>query len=288
MRGVEAEIGRGSDRQRQLELAATSVSGHAREVEPELDLLRRQLIWRTRAVETHVHALGVTAVEDSLDHPGRPVQRAESRSDDVEARLAPHGVAARLRADAFSRRLALGRGRALDDRLEQARGRANPHQLVDVAQMKPELVVPDRVHARVVLSAEPPEPVAPFGDQDLPPAERSRIRKLRALARLFVQPRPCVRQQFPGDVVLGIPDPRIEAGPNPAARVQVMEVLLRRVLAQEVGDRGGDDVRRGLELRVEGVEEVVAVTRIELPRVLAVEGDDGQVILVALLLPYAP
>src|SRR6266567_5474254 len=66
-----------------------------------------------------------------------------------------------------------------------------------------------------------------------------------------------------------------------------MEVLLGGVIAEEIADGGRDDVRRRFELRVQGVEEVMAVARVELPRVLAVEGDDREVVLVTLLLAYA-
>src|SRR6202011_3830003 len=114
--------------------------------------------------------------------------------------------------------------------------------------MKPELVVPDRVHAGVVLAAEPPEPVAALGNEDLPPGKRGRVRELRPLARLVLEPGASLREELPGDVVLGVSDPRIEAGADPAARVQVVEVLLRRMLLKEVGDGGGDDVGRCLEL----------------------------------------
>ena len=67
-----------------------------------------------------------------------------------------------------------------------------------------------------------------------------------------------------------------------------MELVLRRMLGEEVGDGSGDYVGARLELRVEGVQEVVAVARIELPRVLAVEGDHGQEVAVALHIADAP
>src|SRR5216683_8133161 len=161
---------------------------------------------------------------------------------------------------------------ALEYRLEQARRRALAHELVHVPQVQAELVVPNRVHARVVLAAEPPEPVAPLGDEDLPPAESCGIRQLGSLTRLILEPRSSLGQQVPRHVVLRVADPGVEAGADPASRMQVIEALLRRMLTNEIGDSGRDDVRRGLELGVDRVEEVVAVARIELPRVLAVEG----------------
>src|SRR5260370_24898398 len=106
--------------------------------------------------------------------------------------------------------------------------------------MQRQLFAPVRAHARVVLAADPPEPVAAFGDQDLPPAECCRVRKLRALPRLLLEPRSGVGEKLPSDVVLGVANPGVEAGADPAARVQVMEALLRRVVFYERGD-GRDD-----------------------------------------------
>ena len=53
---------------------------------------------------------------------------------------------------------------------------------------------------------------------------------------------------------------------------------------QEVADGGADDVFGGVQLGIEGVQEVVAVAWVELPRILAVERHDDQEVLVALLL----
>src|SRR3989442_2614777 len=153
--------------------------------------------------------------------------------------------------------MALRRRSALEYRLEQSRRGALAHEFVHVAKMKAKLVAPDRVHARVVLAAEPPEPVAPLGDQDLPPSEGGRIRLLGLRERLLLEPRSSVGQELPGNVVLGVADPGVKAGADPAARVQMAEALLGLVFANEVRDGGRDEVGRGFELRVEGVEEVV-------------------------------
>src|SRR5256885_7604152 len=97
------------------------------------------------------------------------MRRPEARPDQVVTRLRPCWIVSRPRADQSHWDSALGRWCALDDRLEQAGGRASAHQLVDVAQMQAKLVVPDRGHAPVVLAAEPPEPIAALRDQDLSP-----------------------------------------------------------------------------------------------------------------------
>src|ERR1700738_5526577 len=129
------------------------------------------------------------------------MQCTETGADDVVTGLFPRRVVARLGPDRLGGPLPLRRWRALDDRLEQASGRPLPHQLVHVPQMQAELVVPDRVHAGVVLAAEPPEPVAPLRDQDLAPTERGGVGNLWTLARLLVEPFTGVRQELPRDVV---------------------------------------------------------------------------------------
>jgi hypothetical protein len=57
------------------------------------------------------------------------------------------------------------------------------------------------------------------------------------------------------------------------------------VLAQEVADRRADDVLGLVEFGVERIQKVVALARVEVPGVLAVEGDgDQEVAVLALLL----
>ena len=238
-----------------------------------------------RRVDAEVHVLLVVAVVHALDDAGRPVQSAEAGADQVVAAVRPGGVLLGPRADRRRGHASFGRGRALDDRLEEPRGRASAHQLVDIAQVQAELVVPDRVHARVVLAAEPPEPVAPLGDEDLAPREGRLLRVLGALLRLRVEPVARLREQVPRHVVLGVADPGVEARPDPAAGVQVVQLLLRRVLGEKIRHGGRDDVRARLELGVQRVQEVVPVARIELPGILAVEGDDRQVVAIALDVP---
>ena len=50
------------------------------------------------------------------------------------------------------------------------------------------------------------------------------------------QPVAGLREQLPGGVVLRVPDPGVEAGPDPAAGVQAVQRAPLRVLAQEVAD----------------------------------------------------
>ena len=164
VRGLEAELADPRSGKRQLDVALAVDGGRPRDVQPELDVLLLELGRRARRVDAEVHLLVVVAVIDALDETGGSVQRAKTRSHQVVAALRPRRVMARHRADRGRRHTALRCRRALDDRLEQARGRTRAHQLVHVAQVQAELVVPDRVHARVVLAAEPPEPVAALGD----------------------------------------------------------------------------------------------------------------------------
>src|SRR5262249_23133911 len=105
--------------------------------------------------------------------------------------------------------------------------------------MQPELVVPDLVHAGVVLAAEPPEPVAALGDEDLAPRVHRLARLVRALARGLFEPGARFGQEVPRSVVVWVADPGVEARADPAARVQPVQLLLRRMLLQEVANGGG-------------------------------------------------
>src|SRR6202140_4094292 len=58
-------------------------------------------------------------------------------------------------------------GEAVDDRLGQRRRRRQPGQRVGVAEVGAEESVPGGVAARVMVLAEPPEPVRRLGDEQL-------------------------------------------------------------------------------------------------------------------------
>src|SRR2546427_5610805 len=164
------------------------------------------------------------------------MQRPKPRSDQVVARLAPYRIASGVRTDRSRGNGPLSRRCALDDRLEQTRWCARAHQLVNVAKVQAELVVPDRVHAGVMFPAEPPEPVAALGDQDLAPRQRGLLGVPRTLLGLRVEPFAGLGKQVPRNVVLRVSDPRVEARADPAAGMKVMQQLLGRMLGEKVGD----------------------------------------------------
>src|SRR5437879_2085689 len=82
-----------------------------------------------RRVDPEIQALVVASVEDALDDAGRTVQSAEPGANQVIAGVAPRRVLDRRRADADRWHAPFGRARPLDDRLEEAGGRALPHEL---------------------------------------------------------------------------------------------------------------------------------------------------------------
>ena len=169
MSWLEAELRCGCCMQRQADRAVSAVRGRARAVEPQVDALSLELGRRPLSVDPEVEILQIIAVEHTLHDARGLVQSAESGAHLKVAGLGPGRVVVGPRADLNRGHAALGCGRLLKDRLEQAGRRPLAHDLVHVAQVKPELVVPDLVHARVVLATEPPEPVAALCDQDLAP-----------------------------------------------------------------------------------------------------------------------
>src|SRR2546428_12162202 len=114
-------------------------------------------------VHSEVHVVVVVAVKHALDDTRGPMQRPKPRSDQVVARLAPYRIASGVRTDRSRGNGPLSRRCALDDRLEQTRWCARAPQLGNGAQVQTELVVPDRVPARGMFPAEPPEPAAAPG-----------------------------------------------------------------------------------------------------------------------------
>src|SRR5256885_9836358 len=145
------------------------------------------------------------------------MQRPKPRSDQVVARLAPYRIASGVRTERSRGNGPLSRRCALDDRLEQTRWCARAHQLVNVAQVQAELGVPDRVHARVMCPAEPPEPVAALGDEELAPRQRGLLGILWTLLGLRFEPIASLGKQSPRTLVLRVSVPVSEPPAIPVA-----------------------------------------------------------------------
>src|SRR5690348_5373418 len=94
VRGVETEIDHGGTRQRKVDVSIAVRRRRTCDVEPELRVLLLELIRGARRVDPEIEAFVVAAIKHSLDHAGRPVQRAESRTDQEVAGLTPRGVIA--------------------------------------------------------------------------------------------------------------------------------------------------------------------------------------------------
>ncbi len=153
---------------------------------------------------------------------------------------------------------------AVDDRLDGAQGRLRPavaaaagehgeveahgdrlaQTPVDFLQALPELQVPDVVQLGVMMLAEPPEPVAAFGDQDVAPGRfGSRLSGRLAPA---VAPAACeptrgsevarVMQEVPGRVVPRVAAPGAQVASDPRTGVEPVERLGGRVLASRYSE----------------------------------------------------
>src|SRR5207302_2923997 len=90
------------------------------------------------------------------------------------------------------------------------------------------------------------------------------------MASEILEPAAGLRQQVPGHVVLRIPDPGVQAGPDPAAGMKAVQRAAVMTAVQELRDRGRDDVLVRFQLAVKSIQEVMAVARVEVPGVLAV------------------
>ena len=241
-----------------------------------------------RALDLQVQRRLVGAVEHARRQAARPVQSAEPAGDLELARLCPGGVVDAVGCELAGRALDVDRALPDDDRLEEPARRLGVEHLVDIAQVEPVLVVPDPIHARVVVAGEPPEPVAALADEDLAPGGGELLVAVGMGAGVLVEPVPGLGQEIPRHRVLGAADPGVEAAVDPASGEETVERAPLGHLVEKVGDGCADNVGAGVELGVERIQEVVPVARVELPGVLAVERDGDEELALALLLLDPP
>src|SRR5439155_10535382 len=126
-----------------------------------------------------------------------------------------------------------------------------------------------RVAARV-----PPEPVGALRDHErLPHA----LRHVPERAPLILREATRALERAPGASVRGLADPHAEVRVDPRAGVQVRKINLRGTAIEEVRHTDGLEPLVLLQRPVEMPQEVVAVVRVLLPRVLAIEDDRGEI-----------
>src|SRR5205809_2234343 len=126
-------------------------------------------------------------------------------------------------------------GRALGflhDRLVEAGRRGLLTRYIDVAKVESEQTVPDLVHPRIMRPAEPPEPVAAFRDQHFA-ARGRKIGRGISLTLALAQEVASLSQEFPGHVVLLVPNPGVEVGVDPGSRMNAGQRSVRWKLRQE-------------------------------------------------------
>ena len=149
---------------------------------------------------------------------------------------------------------------------------------VDVLQVLAEQVIEQPVLCGRMIVAEPPEPVAPFGDVDFVPRAGEelggqRVRRFGLIElRLFEELARLV-EQIPRGVILGVTDPDAEVVVDPTPREQVRNVIGRRELADVILDSDRLHVRARDATAVERSQELNASIREVLPAVLAVQDD---------------
>src|SRR6266550_641746 len=152
--------------------------------------------------------------------------------------------------------------------------RLGPGEPPDDLEIGAEKLVEHRVFRRGIPARIPPEPIASFGHhQRLPDAFRHDSER----APLLLREPPRALERAPGTLVRRLANPYPQARFDPGPRVQVGQLDLRRILLEELGDPDGLEALVGLKPSVERPEEVVAVVRVLLPRVLTVKDDRGEV-----------
>ena len=215
---------------------------------------------------------------DPPDPTARRVHRPEQRAGVHVTARPPFGLvdrAVEARRDLSVGTLGRLHRRAVSGhRLEELDRRLAPDPAVGVAQVQPVEPVPDHVHPRVVPAAEPPEPIASFRDQDLA-AGLGQLLGIRLSGRLvdgFVGG----DQALPGPGVLRVACPGFEVAVDPRPGHDPGQPLTGGVGLEEAGDGGQLQLLCRAEPPVELVEESVPVLLVEIPAVLAVQGDRDQ------------
>ena len=232
-------------------------------------------------LEAQIERLAIEAEEHGGDERRVGHRRAARHAIAAGALPVVEAVAADLRADEAPRRSDRGFGDGARHmrrhRLVELARRRQAERAVGAGEVRAEERVEERVLHGVERLAEPPEPVAALGGEEMLEAPRSRCSGVAPSATARSKRRARAAEQLPGAVLDGIADPDVEGRVDPRARVQ-----LRQARAAPAPRRGG---RRSTRCASSGsddsageqrAQERLAEARVRLPRVLAVEEDGHQ------------
>lgn len=122
------------------------------------------------------------------------------------------------------------------DWLVEVRGSGFAQQRVNVLQMRAEEAVEEFVLSRAKLRAVPPEPIAPFGDEEFLPRLIQLVLRQRPLRLCLFQPLAGLMQQIPRGAVLVVADPDRKVVRDPTAGEQAVDAVSRGMLAEMLAD----------------------------------------------------
>src|SRR4051812_9207410 len=229
-------------------------------------------------IDPEVERLVIMAIQDAVDQTGRAKHGALFRSRDIQAGARPFEEGRVLAID--TRRNELSR---FLEEVSPAGGRDLPVELrrrqraaegVDVLQVLPEETVEEEVVVGGEIRAVPPEPVAAFRSVDLAKGSASLLSRERAGVHSLLEESASIAEQVPRAVLFLFADPDIEVAPDPGARMQGGDALLRRMMAEVVLDGAGVQLfLLRFDPAVQFPEESFAAVGERFPRILAIEDE---------------
>src|SRR5262245_35376993 len=129
---------------------------------------------------------------------------------------------------------------------------------------------------RRMVVAEPPEPVASFGDVQFLPGLRQGVGFHLTVGLSREQELPRLVQKVPGGVVFVVADPDCVIVRYPAAREKSPDAVGGRVVTQVIANAGGANYGMPRRTAIERPQEFDAAVRVILPAVFAVKNDGDE------------
>src|SRR3972149_6539208 len=132
---------------------------------------------------------------------------------------------------------------ALADGFGEVSGRRFIERQVNVLQVFAEQSIELPCLWRSVSIADPPEPIAAFGDIKLLPGAGDFVGRFAFFRGHFHQVSPGFKEEIPGPVAFRMPDPEAEVVLDPTAGKQVAELVAGRIAGEVIADADRLDAR---------------------------------------------
>src|SRR5262245_43806252 len=127
-----------------------------------------------------------------------------------------------------------------------------------------------------MVVAEPPEPVAAFGDEQLAPGLGQLFLGLASFGNSGQQVLPRLVHQIPRAIALVMADPDAEVVLDPTAREEMSDLVGRGMWVQIISDARRAELWVAGDACIQLPQELDAATGVVLPAVFAVEHDADQ------------